>query len=198
MALTLTELVGIANNYTDENITVSMGADFYNEAIAKINTTLSTELPYIDKTAGDYSTSVTITGALSDTWQRSVVVPYMCYSIKTNDGSMNEAAFAYQQRFENELKKLKLQRKMAIDINYRISWKECSINDYTNATITEDIDVGTNLPSSSYLSTVVRDLAKVVKIYNNSGVTKYFRLTEQSSASRISPIGSSNYGWFSK
>lgn len=196
MALTLTEIVSVANNFTDENITVSMGADFYNEAISRINAMLLTQLPYINKTSGDYATSVAITSALDETWQRRVVIPFVCYSIKINDGSMNEASYAFIQRFQDGMKELKLQRKSAIDINYRVSWKECTYNDYISATNTQDINAGVNLPSSSYLANVAKDLSLVVKIYNDAGVTRYYKLTEQGASASIRPIGSKNVGWF--
>lgn len=201
MALTLENLTSIANNYTDENFSSSVVADFYNEAIARINTSLSVYLPYIDKSISGFAT-VPLT-ALDETWLRNVVVPYICYSIKINDGSMNEASTAFMQRFEQGLRALKPTKRTSIDINYRVAWQETDASSYINADVQETVYTGTSLPSSSFLSTVAKDLQKVVKVSNGTEETplaypsvKYFKLVENSNKISIKNLGPHNIGWF--
>jgi hypothetical protein len=106
--MTITEITRIANNYTDEVFTSSVCLDFANEAIAKINAMLGAKLPYYAIT-GDYSTTI-----LGDEWQRTVIVPYVSYSIKLNDGSINESQVNFLQRYEEALKELRKNKATAI------------------------------------------------------------------------------------
>jgi hypothetical protein len=106
--MTITEITRIANNYTDEVFTTSVCLDFANEAIAKINTALGAKLPYYTPTA-DYSSDI-----LGEEWQRTVVVPYVSYSIKLNDGSINESQVNFLQRYEEGIKELRKNKKTAI------------------------------------------------------------------------------------
>lgn len=100
--MTITEITRIANNYTDEVFTTAVCLDFANEAIAKINIALGTVLP--NMTSGDDYT------ALPEQWIRTVIVPYVSYSIKLSDGSINESQVNFLQRYENGLKELKKAR----------------------------------------------------------------------------------------
>ena len=109
--MTITEITRIANNYTDEVFTTSVCLDFANEAIAKINVTLGATLPYMSLTS-DYT-------ALDEQWIRTVIVPYVSYSIKLNDGSINESQVNFLQRFEQGMRELRKNKKQAITENYR-------------------------------------------------------------------------------
>jgi len=100
--MTITEITRIANNYTDEIFTASVCLDFANEAIAKINVTLGATLPYMNLTS-DYT-------ALNEQWIRTVIVPYVSYSIKLSDGSINESQVNFLQRYEQGVKELKKAR----------------------------------------------------------------------------------------
>jgi hypothetical protein len=100
--MTITEITRIANNYTDEVFTTSVCLDFANEAIAKINVALGVSLPYMDLT-----NSYTL---LNQQWIRTVIVPYVSYSIKLNDGSINESQINFLQRYEQGVKELKKAR----------------------------------------------------------------------------------------
>ena len=104
--MTITEITRIANNYTDEVFTTSVCLDFANEAIAKINVTLGATLPYMNLTS-DYT-------ALNEQWIRTVIVPYVSYSIKLSDGSINESQVNFLQRYEQGLKELRKNKKQAI------------------------------------------------------------------------------------
>jgi len=100
--MTITEITRIANNYTDEVFTTSVCLDFANEAIAKINVALGVSLPYMNLTD-----SYTL---LDQQWIRTVIVPYVSYSIKLNDGSLNESQVNFLQRYEQGVKELKKAR----------------------------------------------------------------------------------------
>jgi hypothetical protein len=104
--MTITEITRIANNYTDEVFATSVCLDFANEAIAKINVTLGATLPYMNLTS-DYT-------ALNEQWIRTVIVPYVSYSIKLSDGSINESQINFLQRYEQGLKELRKNKKQAI------------------------------------------------------------------------------------
>jgi hypothetical protein len=109
--MTITEITRIANNYTDEVFTNLVCLDFANEAIAKINVALGAALPDMTASA-DYT-------ALASQWIRTVVVPYVSYSIKLNDGSINESQVNFLQRFEQGMRELRKNKKQAITENYR-------------------------------------------------------------------------------
>lgn len=103
--MNLTELTVIANDYTDENFSETITLQFANEAIAKINIELKSKLPYFNGTE-DYL-------ALDEAWLRTVVVPYIAYSIKMNDGSLNEAMI-YEGRWKEGLFTLRKNKRDAI------------------------------------------------------------------------------------
>jgi hypothetical protein len=109
--MTITEITRIANNYTDEVFTNLVCLDFANEAIAKINVALGATLPYMDLDS-DYT-------ALEEQWIRTVVVPYVSYSIKLNDGSINESQINFLQRYEQGIKELRKNKKQAISEVYK-------------------------------------------------------------------------------
>lgn len=103
--MTLTELITIANNYTDENMTSGVLLGFTNVGISRINTSIGSKLPLFD-TAGEYT-------ALSDDWLHVVVIPYVCWSIKMNDSSLNEAD-AYLSQFYQGLEELRKNKSKVI------------------------------------------------------------------------------------
>ena len=111
--MTITEITRIANNYTDEVFTASVCLDFANEAIAKINIALGATLPNYTQ-SDDYSTSI-----LGEQWQRTVIIPYVCYSIKLSDGSINESQINFLQRYEQGLKELRKNKRTAIPDTYK-------------------------------------------------------------------------------
>lgn len=110
--MNLTQLTSVANNYTDENFTTNITSSYANLAISKINVKLKSTLPMFST---DASTDYT---ALDDTWLMSVVVPFICWSIKMNDGSINEAR-EYQYQFEVGINDLNKNKKTAISEDYQ-------------------------------------------------------------------------------
>ena len=115
----ISDITRIANNYTDEVFTNLVCLDFANESIAKINVALGTTLPYISLVSGTTDSSDYV--ALPEEWIRTVVIPYVCYSIKLSDGSINESQINFLQRYENGLKELKKARSTVFpkDSEYR-------------------------------------------------------------------------------
>jgi len=112
--MTLTEITQIANDFADEQVTVAVTKGFANECIANINAQLSAKLPMFDAVDTDYT-------ALSEVWLRSVVIPYVSYAIKLNDGSLNEADTTFIQRYNIGMSVLKKNKKAAIAEEYRDS-----------------------------------------------------------------------------
>jgi hypothetical protein len=109
--MTLTDITRIANNYTDEVFAASVCLDFANEAISKINIALGAKLGLVNATA-DYTD-------LDDEWIRTVIIPYVCYSIKLSDGSINESQVNFLQRYEQGVRELRKNKKVAIAEAFR-------------------------------------------------------------------------------
>lgn len=111
--MTLTELTLAANVYSDENFNTSVTRVYANEAIARANIKLKAKLPYFSDTDdnADYA-------ALAEEWLRGYVVPYIAYSIKMNDGSLNEAD-RFNVRWQEGLYLLVREKRTAIDEAYR-------------------------------------------------------------------------------
>jgi len=108
--MTLNEITTAANAFTDENFAASTIKVFADEAIAKINVELKSDLPYLHSSSA-YT-------ALDDKYLRTTIVPYVCYSIKMNDGSLNEAEM-FKRKWQEGLFTLSKQKKLAISEEYR-------------------------------------------------------------------------------
>lgn len=108
--MNLTDITNAANAFTDETATPALTLSFANEAIAKINVQLKTKLPSI--TSSDTYT------ALDEKWVRAVIIPYVSYSIKLNDGSLNEAD-RFLMAWQEGTNSLRRDRFDAIDELYR-------------------------------------------------------------------------------
>lgn len=111
--MTLTEMTQAANLYTDENFNPIQCLAFVNEAIGAVNAELDAELPFIDSVSTNYI-------ALTETWIRQLLIPYIAYSIKMNDGSLQEAS-VYLRMFENGLSRLFNHKDTAIEATYQSS-----------------------------------------------------------------------------
>lgn len=111
--MTLTEMTKAANAYTDENFKAITLLYFVNEAIGTINAEINCNLPFITGADDNYV-------ALSETWIRQVLIPYLCYSIKLNDGSLSEASM-FMRSYEQGLKRLTDNKFDAISETYRSS-----------------------------------------------------------------------------
>ena len=108
--MTWNELITIANNYTDENMTTGVLLGFANVGISRINTSIGSKLPLFD-TVEEYT-------ALSNDWLHVVVIPYVCWSIKMNDSSLNEAD-AYLSQFYQGLEELRKNKNKVIPEDYQ-------------------------------------------------------------------------------
>ena len=124
--MTLEKITEIANSYADEQFDEDIIEGFVNEAIARINITLDVDLPFFGIDTTDYD-------AIDESWQRMIFVPYVTYSIKVNDGSMNEASYAFMQRFESGMRELKRSRSFDIPKKYRLRWVQISEAEYNLA-----------------------------------------------------------------
>lgn len=109
--MTVNEITAVANNYTDENFNSSVTLDYVNSGLSQINLYLKSKLPLTEDVTAEYE-------ALDDTWLMSVVVPYVCWSIKMNDGSLNEANMFFAQ-YSRALDELKRNKKNAIAKEYQ-------------------------------------------------------------------------------
>lgn len=109
--MTLDEMTKVANSYTDENLRASQTLFYVNEAIGVVNAEVGTELPFVDEVDADYV-------ALSETWIRQVIIPYMCYSIKMTDSAIQEAMI-YKNGFDEGLQRLKSKKDNAIGVEYQ-------------------------------------------------------------------------------
>lgn len=108
--MTLTNIASTANDYTDESLSTGIIKSFVNGAISKINITLKSTLPVIDDTE-PYT-------ALSDDWVHTVIIPYVCWGIKMNDSSTNEANM-YLYQYESGLRELKKNKQSAVAEEYQ-------------------------------------------------------------------------------
>lgn len=109
--MTLTDMTNSANAYTDENTSATTCLFFVNEAIGTINSELDCSLPFITNVNTDYI-------GLTETWVRQVLIPYICYSIKMNDGSITEANM-FLQSYEKGLKRILDNKFSAIPVTYQ-------------------------------------------------------------------------------
>lgn len=109
--MTLTEMTKAANAYTDENFKAINLLYFVNEAIGTINAEINCSLPFVTSTETDYV-------ALSETWIRQILIPYLCYSIKINDGSLSEASM-FMRNYEQGMLRLVDHKFDAISEIYR-------------------------------------------------------------------------------
>jgi hypothetical protein len=190
----LTEITTIANNSTDENFSSTIVRDFFNEAIASINTTISAKLPYITtaNTNDNYS-------ALGEEWIRSVAIPYVCYLIKTNDGSLNEASSAFFQRYQVNLNQMKKLKTRAVKPEYRFWWEDASELDFKNANYRIEQKTGTDIPSDSFLPKAWNTTpGTVAAVYTDDLLTvSFYKVEGGTGVKPMGVIGSTNVGWFS-
>ena len=109
--MTLSDITNAANAYTDENFEPTTILYFANEAISKINSELKCNLPIFEDSTTAYT-------ALETKWIISLLIPYVCYSIKMNDSSLNEAD-RYLVIFNDNFLRLIANKEIAISEAYR-------------------------------------------------------------------------------
>ena len=131
--MNITDMTRVANSATDESISTNMAMYFANEAISVINAEIGCELPFISDVSIDYV-------GLSETWIRQLLIPYISYSIKMNDSSIEEASIFYNS-FSLGLERLSVHKEQAIPEDYRgSSFTTAYRIDYSNVANTYDID----------------------------------------------------------
>ena len=108
--MTITDIAIISNDYTDENFSDALVRSFADNAISRINVEIKTKLPSY-AIEGEYI-------ALSDDWQRLIVIPFVCWSIKMNDSSLNEAD-VYWGQFSQGMELIKKNKRTAVSEEYR-------------------------------------------------------------------------------
>lgn len=203
----LKELTLIANDYADEQYSISMTKNFVNEAIAKINIALDIELPYFNSPlAGATTYLVGDTqnenyDMIKDSWQRMLFIPYIVYSIKANDGSQNESLLALQ-KFNQALQELKRSRSFDIPKKYRLRWYETTEYEYNLAehkaldyTQSEAYDIDTEvLPRlGEIVETVlyVKYEDSFIRVNLANDIKKYYKLQDNKQAA-VFKVGT---GW---
>lgn len=180
--MTLEQLTEIANNYADEQFDEGLVMDYVNEAISKINIGLDVTLPFFTEETTTYD-------AIDESWQRALFVPYIVYSIKLNDGSMNEASYAYGQRFEPAMRELKRSRSFDIPKKYRLRWVPATSYEYASAGHTYDYSATTayeidteTLPALGQVvsSTVpIKFSDTVIKVTLAEAQVEYYKLADR-------------------
>lgn len=94
--MNLTEIVAHANNIAEESISVSVASGYINDAIAKINVQCKASFPFVNENAPGESYT-----AFDETWQRTLLVPFVVGRIKQMDSSQFEYSDAYSEFMAN-------------------------------------------------------------------------------------------------
>lgn len=89
--MNISELVTHAGDIADETISLAKGVQYTNDAIAKINMYAKTKFPFMDALdpQGQF--------VFDETWQRTLLVPFVAGRIKTKDSSQFEYTDFYQE-----------------------------------------------------------------------------------------------------
>ena len=95
------DIMSYSDSFTDEVCTEGWARAFINQAIGRINTALRISLPLLSPDDSEYSSSI-----LPDDWQNALLVIFVCYGVKMNDTSLNEAD-RYLSLFNEALDSLK-------------------------------------------------------------------------------------------
>lgn len=89
--MNLTQLIAHAGDIADETISVLKGTEYVNDAIAKLNMRAKANFPFMN--AADPNDEF----PFSETWQRTILVPFVAGRIKTKDSSQFEYTDFYQE-----------------------------------------------------------------------------------------------------
>lgn len=189
----LEEIRTIANNSTDETFAETLIRNFTNEAIANINIAISAKLRYItEETKTDDYTD------LDEEWIRSVVVPYVCYLIKVNDGSVNEASIAFFQRYQVGLSQMQKNRNRAVKPKFRFWWETASEYEFKIANQKLEKQTGTDDPDLTFLPDPWNVVPGTVAAVYTDDLSKvsFFKVEGGTGVKSLGTIGSNNVGWF--
>jgi hypothetical protein len=91
-----------ANSIADEEISTLQAMGFMNDAIARINVKTGANFPFFSEN----NTNIDYAG-FPETWQRSLLVPFVVGRIKQTDSSQFEYSDAYGE-FQDNLTEFKL------------------------------------------------------------------------------------------
>lgn len=95
--MTVSELIQLVMNHTDEVLPATQILDYINDAIARINTKTSYDFTFIS--SGELDSEYM---DLSETYQRSLLATYASARVKANDSSTSEAEY-FLAEFEKNL-----------------------------------------------------------------------------------------------
>ena len=109
----ITDIMSYSDSFTDEVCSEEWARAFVNQAIGLINVTLQVSLPLLDSSASEYVATI-----LPDDYQNILFVPYVCYGVKMNDTSLNEAD-RYLNMFNTNLTFLKSNLSTVIPPEYQ-------------------------------------------------------------------------------
>ena len=109
--MTLKQITNAANAFTDESYSTALVMHYVNQVIAMVNADIGSTLPFFANDTTEYV-------ALSETWIRTLFIPYASYGIKQNDGSLNEASM-FLNSFRNAFALLQQSKLTAIDVAYQ-------------------------------------------------------------------------------
>lgn len=94
--MTLSEIYEDVNLQTDESYDEDTLLPFFNDAISFINRRKHTCYPYITA----QTSSESVYEPIRETWQRQIIVNYMCHLVKTIDSSQFEYTDFYNKAQE--------------------------------------------------------------------------------------------------
>lgn len=109
--MNLQAITDAANAFTDESFKATIVIHYVNEAIGMINAEVKATLPFFQNSTSDYT-------ALSETWIRTLFIPYASYGIKQNDGSLNEASI-FLRSFNTAFMQFLQAKTLAIPLAYQ-------------------------------------------------------------------------------
>lgn len=120
--MTIENILNNSKYLTDETISDENAINSINRCISLINTKCNTKFPYLTNLTSTYT-------YIPNKWLVSLLSPYLCYSIKMNDTSTNEAN-NYLDTFYNSLNEFKDKIATLVD-NYENGDTESGIsNEY--------------------------------------------------------------------
>jgi hypothetical protein len=155
--MNIAQLVRHVNRITDEEVEVSTGLDFANDAIARINVKCDTNFPFFNENQLDLDYP-----GFPETWQRTLLVPFMAGRIKQADSSQFEYSDAYGEFTDNMIE---FKRKYPIPEEYQaaiiksyaadfegnyFTWGPKKVEDFPSSPQTEDDEVTVTLDGGEF------------------------------------------------
>lgn len=107
------DIMSYSDSFTDEVCSEDWARAFINQAIGRTNSALNISLPLLKPNDSEYSSKI-----LPDDWQNLLLVIFVCYGVKMNDTSLNEAD-RYLSLFNESLDLLKSKLTSVIPPEYQ-------------------------------------------------------------------------------